>query len=228
MSGLFITATDTGAGKTLVSLALMEAMQQRGLTVLGMKPVATGCDPTAHGLRNDDALKLQAKGSDQAPYETINPYAFEPPVSPHIAAGQAGVEIELRRICSAYQALAEGADRVIVEGVGGWRVPLGVSLSVNDIPVALGIPVVMVIGLRLGCLNHSLLTAEAIRSRGVRLAGWVVDVLEPDMLAVDENIATLAALIDAPNLGVVPWLQYPRAEDIAPHLSIEGLLAGKG
>lgn len=223
-AGLFITGTDTDAGKTEVSLGLMAALQQRGLSVLGMKPIASGGRASAQGLRCDDAERLLAQGSHLVPYETVNPYAFEPPIAPHIAAGEAGVEVGIGRIRAAYRELAAQADWVVVEGVGGWLVPLSPSLAVCDLPRAFDIPVVLVIGLRLGCLNHSLLTVEAIRSRGRRLAGWVVNLLDPNMLARDENIATLAALIEAPCLGIVPWLQQPRPELVAAHLQVDALL----
>jgi dethiobiotin synthetase len=223
-SGVFVTGTDTGVGKTEISLGLMAALQQRGLSVLGMKPVASDGRVGEHGLRCEDAVRLRDQGSVTAPYESVNPYAFEPPIAPHIAAGEAGVEVELSRIREAYRELSEQADWVVVEGVGGWLVPLGPSLAVCDLPRALDIPVVLVIGLRLGCLNHSLLTVEAIRSHGLRLAGWVANLMDPEMLARDRNIATLAALIDAPCLGVVAWLQQPRPELVAAHLTVDPLL----
>jgi dethiobiotin synthetase len=224
MSGIFITGTDTGVGKTEVSVGIMAALQQHGLTVLGMKPVASEGSAGAQGLRCDDALRLQAQGSVQVAYDRVNPYAFEPPIAPHIAALQAGVEVELTRIRDAYGELAGQADWVVVEGVGGWCVPLGPSLSVSDLPAALDIPVLLVIGLRLGCLNHGLLTAQAIDARGARLVGWVASLVDRDMRARDENLATLQALIDAPCLGVVPWLEQPSAELVASHLVIEPLL----
>jgi dethiobiotin synthetase len=224
VSGLLITGTDTDAGKTVVTLGLMAALQQRGLSVLGMKPVASGCRPTKQGPRSDDALKLQSQGSAEMPYDIVNPYAFEPPIAPHIAAGMAGVDIDVAAIRAGYDQLATQADWVIVEGVGGWRVPLGPSVSVSDLPSALEIPVVLVIGMRLGCLNHSLLTVESIRDCGARLLGWIATAADRDMLARDENVATLAALIDAPSLGVVPWLEVPTPENVARHLSIGPLL----
>jgi dethiobiotin synthetase len=247
--GLFITGTDTDAGKTLVTAGLMAALQRRGLSVLGMKPVASGCARTPRGLRSADALMLarqagvpiDADGEPAAParvadaaaagfdvaYDDLDPYAFEPPMAPHIAAGRVGVDIEIGRIRRAYRVLAEQADWVLVEGVGGWRVPLGPSLATSDLPAALGLPVVLVVGLKLGCLNHSLLTAESIRANGDRLVGWVATRLEPAMLAPDENIATLAALLHAPCLGVVPWLDEPTADAAADHLTVEPLLKGQ-
>ncbi|MBS1202298.1 MAG: dethiobiotin synthase [Chromatiaceae bacterium] len=219
MKALFVTGTDTGCGKTEVSLGLMAAWQARGLRVLAMKPVATGCHPGHSGLRNEDALRLQHQGSSEAPYGLVNPYTFEHPIAPHIAAGQAGVEIELASIASAYRRLAAESDRVVVEGIGGWRVPLGSSLSVSDIPKALKLPVLLVVGLRLGCLNHALLTMESIRAQGCYLAGWVANGIDPKMQASDANLATLAALMGAACIGVIPWLSQPGPEALAAYLN---------
>ncbi len=205
MKALFVTGTDTGCGKTEVSLGLMVAWQARGLRALGMKPVASGGDQGPSGLRNDDALRLRAQGGGSVPYGLINPYVFAPPIAPHIAAGEAGIEIELSPIASAFRALAAESDRLVVEGVGGWRVPLSASLSVSDIPKALGLPVLLVVGMRLGCLNHARLTWESIRAQGCHLAGWVANGIDPEMRASDANLATLAALMGAPCIGVLPW-----------------------
>jgi dethiobiotin synthetase len=219
--GIFVTGTDTNCGKTEVSLGLMAAWQSRGLRTLGMKPVATGCKPGPTGLQNADALRLQAQGSSRAPYGLVNPYAFEPPIAPHIAAGQSGAEIELGPIANAYRTLAAESDRMVVEGVGGWRVPLSTSRSVSDLPRALGLPVLMVVGLRLGCLNHALLTAESIRADGAHLAGWVANGIDPRMEASDANLATLAALLGSPCIGVVPWLSPPEPSELAGYLNPE-------
>ncbi len=225
MIGVFVTGTDTDCGKTEVSLGLMAAWQARGQRVLGMKPVATGCDPSPDGLRNRDALRLQAQGSGLAAYGLVNPYAFEPPTAPHIAAGQAGVEIELPAILGAFRALAAESDRLVVEGVGGWRVPLSAQLSLSDLPPALGLPVVLVVGLKLGCINHALLAVEGIHTHGSFLAGWVANAIDPRMQARDENLTTLAALIGAPCIGVVPWLPRPDPSDLADFLHPELLAA---
>ncbi len=224
MSGIFVTGTDTDVGKTEVAAGLLAALKARGVVVVGMKPVAAGCVDTDAGPRSEDALKLGAAGSIEVDYQDINPYALADPVAPHIVAGQTGVDIELGRIERAFATLSEQADMVVVEGAGGWCVPLGPSLSMSDLPGALDIPVVLVVGLRLGCLNHSLLTAESIRARGVRLAGWVANQIDPDMAALDENIATLAALLGAPSLGVVPRLDLPRPEVVAEYLDVQPLL----
>lgn len=228
MKGIFVTGTDTGCGKTEVSLGLMAAWQVRGIRTLGMKPVATGCARGPSGLQNADAQRLQAQGSSLAPYGLVNPYAFQPPIAPHIAAGQAEVEIELGPIAGACRTLAAESDLVVVEGVGGWRVPLSASLSVSDLPKALDLPVLMVVGLRLGCLNHALLTAESIRAQGAHLAGWVANGIDPGMLETDANLATLAALIGSPCIGVVPWLRPPQPLEVADYLHPELLMWPKG
>jgi len=224
MRGIFVTGTDTSCGKTEIARALMAALQQSGTTALGMKPVASGCEHTPEGLRNEDARRLQAQGSHQVPYEQVNLYAFAPPIAPHIAADQAGVRIEPEVIAAAAESLAAGSDFLVVEGIGGWRVPLGPSLFASDLPLTLDLPVVLVSGLRLGCINHTLLTAESIRMSGARLAGWVANQIDPDMPVRDENLATLAALIEAPCLGLVPWMSCPEPRRIAEHLDLTPLL----
>jgi dethiobiotin synthetase len=224
MNGVFVTGTDTDIGKTEIALALMAALQQRGLTVMGMKPVATGCAAGQRGLVCGDALRLQSQSSHQADYPLINPYAFVPAIAPHLAAREAGVEISLERIRASFGTLAADADLVVVEGVGGWRVPLAQELAVSDLPTALGLPVVLVVGIRLGCLSHALLTVEAIRARGARLAGWVANIVAPRMHNRDENIQTLEEMIDAPNLGVVPWQTEVHTEVIARQLDVGPLL----
>lgn len=229
MKGLFVTGIDTDCGKTEISLGLMAAWQTRGKSVLGMKPVASGCTMGPDGARNADAVRLQAQGSSQAPYGLINPYAFVPPIAPHIAAGWSGVEIELATIARAYQSLAEEAELVVVEGVGGWRVPLGSSLSVSDIPRALGLPVILVVGLRLGCINHALLSAESILAHGCHLAGWAANCIDSGMEAGDQNLATLAALIGSTCIGVVPWQDGPaEPAEVAGYLNPELLMLPSG
>ena len=228
MKGVFVTGTDTDCGKTEISLAVMTALQARGLWVLGMKPVASGCDRTPRGPRSEDARRLRAQGSIEADYDLVNPYAFEPPSAPHIAAGQIGSEVELAVIRNAAMALSAQCDFLVIEGVGGWRVPLGPALFVSDLPLALGLPVLMVCGLKLGCINHTLLTADSIRATGNHLIGWVANQVDPDMQALQENLATLAALINAPCLGVIPWLTSPDPRRIAEQLAVDVLLEGSG
>ena len=224
MSGVFVTGTDTDCGKTVVSLGLMAALQAQGLEVLGMKPVASGCQGAPAGLRNPDAMALAAQGSRQVPYALTNPYALAPAIAPHIAAGEAGVSIELEPLVAAYRELASQTQWVVVEGVGGWRVPLGPRLFVSDLPQALDLPVILVVGLKLGCINHALLTAEAIRARGASLLGWIGNQVDPAMLARDQNLATLATLIAAPCLGLVPRLTDPSPGHVAVCLRADRLV----
>ncbi len=202
--GLFVTGTDTGVGKTVISLGLMQALQDRGLTVAAMKPVASGCERTADGLRNDDAVQLQRQASISLAYEQVNPYAFEPAIAPHLAADQAGRTIDIDNIYDIYEEVASNVDVVVVEGVGGWQVPLNNRETVADLAHGLGLDVCLVVGLRLGCINHALLTAHAINSHGCKLAGWVANTLPPVMDAVDDNINTLKQKLSSPLLGVVP------------------------
>lgn len=205
--GLFVTGTDTGVGKTLVASALARALVRTGIRVAGMKPVAAGgLVATPAGLVNEDVLALQASTNVEAALSEVNPYVFEDPIAPHIGASRAGVEITAERIVAAYAVLAAKADAVVVEGAGGFLVPLSGTLSFADVAVALGLPVVLVVGMRLGCLNHALLTQEAILARGLRMSGWVANRIDPDMAAFDDNLAALTTRLRAPRLAIVPHL----------------------
>ncbi|MCB1609504.1 MAG: dethiobiotin synthase [Xanthomonadales bacterium] len=202
--GVFVTGTDTEIGKTLVSCALIHRLRSFGLCVAAMKPVATGNVAEA-----EDALALRAASGLEAPLKRINSFLYEPAIAPHIAATRAHRRIDLRRIARDYERLAESADFVVVEGVGGWMVPLGQRLMLADVPRRLGLPVILVVGLRLGCLNHALLTARAILDDGLILAGWIGNCVEDPMLAQTENIDTLKQRLPAPCLGIVPPLAKP-------------------
>jgi dethiobiotin synthetase len=205
--GCFVTGTDTGIGKTRVSAGLLKALSKAGLHSVGMKPVASGAEPTPAGLRNQDALALQEAASLQRDYALVNPYCFAPPVAPHLAAREAGVEISLELIHAAYRELCHGADAVVVEGVGGWQLPLAPGLEVPDLAREFGLPVLLVVGMRLGCLNHALLTARAIRADGLELLGWVANAVDPDFQRPEANLATLDAELGAPllaRLGYAP------------------------
>lgn len=205
MNGYFITGTDTEIGKTTVAAALVAALVARGVKAGVMKPVASGCERTKDGLRNADALQLIEASGQSPDYPAVNPYAFEPPIAPHVAAARAGVQISIPDIVSGARQLAEINDLVVIEGVGGFRVPLGPDADTADLAVALELPVILVVGMRLGCINHALLTAEAIRSRGLELAGWVANGIDPDMAAQDENVAALEAGLEAPMLARLPF-----------------------
>ena len=201
MRGVFVAGTDTGVGKTCISLALMRAVQARDYRVTGMKPVASGCSATVSGLVNDDALSLQACASLQVPYADVNPYAFEPAVAPHLAAESAGVDMQVPPIEAAFSKLSGASDFVVVEGVGGWLVPINARQTMQDVARALGLPVILVVAIRLGCLNHALLTAQAIRAAGLSLAGWVANRIDPDCACQDENVAALCQRLSAPLLA---------------------------
>lgn len=206
--GLFITATDTGAGKTWATLALMEALRLQGLKVAGMKPVATGCAETEQGLRSEDAMLIQAHATQRHNYALINPYAFGPPVAPHVAAERANINIDFLSIANAYHKVAAGADCVLVEGIGGWRVPLGHDRTLADLVRFLELPVVLVIGLRLGCINHALLTVESMQADTVNLCGWLANRLVSDYLEAEKTLEFLHQHIPAPCLGVLPNLAF--------------------
>ena len=205
LPSIFITGTDTGVGKTLISCALLQALAAQELKVIGMKPVASGSEQTTEGLRNTDALALQQAANVAADYSLINPYCFAPAIAPHLAARQAGVSIELPVLLSAYQQLQQRAEVVVVEGAGGFLTPINAQQSLADLAQQLAIPIILVVGMRLGCINHALLTVEAIQARGLRLAGWVANSLAPNMPHFAENLSSLQQAIDAPCLSVVPW-----------------------
>ncbi len=197
----FITGTDTEVGKTFVSCALLHALKAQGINAIGMKPIAAGTD--ANGL-NDDVEQLIAASPLSAPRELINPYLFAPAIAPHIAAAEEGRSIEIGHILSAFQKLREQSEAVLVEGVGGFCVPLDAQYDTADLAEQLGLPVILIVGMRLGCINHALLTEQAIAARGLKLAGWIANHIDPKMSRFEENLAALEARIKAPLLGIVP------------------------
>jgi dethiobiotin synthetase len=217
--GFFVTGTDTDCGKTVVACGVVAALRARGLRVGVMKPVAAGAEQGPAGLRNRDALDLLGASGRDLPYEDVNPFVYAPAVAPHVAAAHAGRPILFTSLRRAFARVAAASDVVVVEGAGGWRVPLGPDGDMSDLAAALGLPVLLVVGLRLGCLNHALLTAEAIAERGCHLAGWVGNLADPGMAALDENLATLREGLPAPCWGVVPHLGSPTAIAVAAHLS---------
>jgi len=216
--GLFVTGTDTGIGKTLVATGLMLRLRAAGLQVAGLKPVAAGCRATDDGLRNDDAEQLAACATRRWPYATVNPYALAPPIAPHLAAAEAGVTLDPGIIARCYDELATDSDIVVVEGAGGWLVPLDGERTLADVAVHLDLDVVLVVGLRLGCLNHALLTAASVTAHGLRLAGWVACGVDRDVPRTDEQVATLLARLDAPFWGRIPHLPDPTPHAAADHL----------
>jgi dethiobiotin synthetase len=218
--GYFITGTDTGVGKTLVACALLRAFAATGIPVVGMKPVAAGMDDGRH----DDVERLNAASNVMAPPEWVTPYAFRPPVAPHIAAAQAGRRIEIPVIRAAFDRLGGIAERVVVEGIGGFRVPINEAEDMGDVARALGLPVILVVGMRLGCLNHALLTARSVIFAGLRLAGWIANQVDPGMLEAEANIRALEERLDCPLLVRVPNLDAAEPRAIA-HLFPHVLLA---
>lgn len=217
--GFFVTGTDTGVGKTRITLAVMRTLQQQGLRVAAMKPVASGCEMSADGMRNEDALLLQKYASQNYPYDIINPYAFAPPIAPHLAAARAGITIDLTRIIAGYQQLAAASDGVLIEGAGGWLVPLNETQTIADLAVALGLPVILVVAIRLGCINHALLSAQAIRTSGCVLAGWIANHTLPADAQSADIIQSIEARIAAPLLGDVTY--QPELEVDRMALSID-------
>ncbi|MDX1625061.1 MAG: dethiobiotin synthase [Wenzhouxiangellaceae bacterium] len=211
MSTLFVTGTDTGCGKTVATVAMAQALAGPGRTVACFKPIASGCRRQEGRWVNDDALALQAAAGVRLPYETVNRYALEPPIAPHIAAARAGLRFDLDAVAA--DVAGVDADVHLVEGVGGWMVPLDAERSLSALPERLGADVVLVVGLRLGCLNHALLTARCIAADGLRLVGWVANRVDPAFEADEENLETLAARLPCPLLGTLPHAAEPRFSD---------------
>ncbi|WP_434457750.1 dethiobiotin synthase [Stutzerimonas urumqiensis] len=220
----FVTGTDTEIGKTTIAAGLLRAARLRGLSTAAAKPVASGCVRTPDGLRNEDALALLGECSLPLSYEQVNPLAFEPAIAPHLAAREAGVSLTADALLGPVRAvLALDADITLVEGAGGWRVPLHEGGNLSDLPVALKLPVILVVGVRLGCINHAVLTAEAVARDGLALAGWVANIVEPQTSRLDENLATLAERLPAPCLGRVPRLAQATPEAVAHYLDLAPL-----
>ena len=218
MQGLYVTGTDTGVGKTLASSALLHALRRADVRALGMKPVASGCERIDGAWRNEDALALQRAGTFEARYEDINPDALEHPLAPELAARDAHVDIALGPILDAHARLSAQADCVIVEGVGGWMAPLATHLMQADLVRALDLPVVLVVGLRLGCLSHAYLSERAIAADGCRLIGWIATGVDPLMARVDDNVTLLRERLQAPCWGVLPNDPHPDPARMSQHL----------
>lgn len=217
----FITGTDTEIGKTTIAAGLLHAARLAGLSTAAAKPVASGCDITAEGLRNADALALLGECSLPLAYEQVNPFAFEPAIAPHLAAREMGVELSVAALSGPVRSVLElGADFTVVEGAGGWRVPLAGEESLSDLAVTLGLPVILVVGVRLGCINHAVLSAEAILRDGLQLAGWVANIVDPQTSRLEENLATLAERLPAPCIGRVPRMSSATPAAVAAHLDL--------
>jgi dethiobiotin synthetase len=225
---VFVTGTDTGVGKTLCACALIHALVGRGLDVMPMKPVAAGAVVHDGGWANEDTIALlRAAGRDGARASDANPILLREPMAPHIAAARERREITMEPILAAYERLRASAGFVVVEGVGGFQVPLSPTLDTVDMARAFALPVVMVVGLRLGCLNHALLTAQAIDAAGLPFAGWIANAIDPEMVVREENIAALRERLGAPLLGEIAFSEHPIAPALARHLDV-GPLIGKG
>ena len=207
--GVYITGTDTGIGKTVVAASLLAALNAHGVRALGMKPVASGCAMMPRGLRNSDAQLLIAHSAVAPEYALVNPYAFADPIAPHLAAADVGIEIEIGLVAGAFAALSTMSQFTVVEGVGGWMAPLGPTLMQSGLAQALRLPVILVVGLRLGCLSHALLTARAIQADGC---------IDADMLRVADNLATLRERLPVPCMGVLPYSRPADAGELATHL----------
>lgn len=218
--GCFVTGTDTGVGKTRVAAGLIRALRAADLNAAGMKPVASGCEVTKQGLRNADALALQAASGDKLPYDWVNPYAFEPAIAPHLAAETAGVKLSIELIVARFSLIKAHRAPIVVEGAGGWLVPIDARHTLADVAVALRLPVVLVVGMRLGCLNHALLTAAAIERSGLTLAGWVANAIDPKFERADDNFASLEKRLAAPCLGRIPHRGRMSADAVGEHLSL--------
>jgi dethiobiotin synthetase len=221
----FVTGTDTEVGKTFVTAALLKAFEASGYTTLGLKPVSAGCEVTEEGLRNEDALILQQASTQKAAYETINPVAYEPAIAPHIAA----MEKETLLSANALEGFVRGgmlkpATVKLIEGAGGWFTPLNYRETLADLVKRLDVPVIMVVGMRLGCINHALLTATAIESSGLKLAGWVANKVDPEMSRYSENVETLKQMISAPCLGEVPFISSDMDQDVSQYLDVSPLI----
>jgi len=226
VSGVFVTGTDTGVGKTRVACAIVHALRARGIRVAPMKPVAAGVVFHSGKWANEDTLALAAAAGPDAPTgEAITPMLFGEAIAPHIAAAREGRSIDLATLVEAHRRLAGQSDFTVVEGVGGFQVPLGPAQDARDLARAFGLPVVLVVGLRLGCLNHALLTSASVEQAGLRLAGWIANAIDPGMAMVDENVAALAERLPGPLLGRLPFAPQASAGDLAPYLDVRAILS---
>ncbi|MCX4026376.1 dethiobiotin synthase [Endozoicomonas sp. SM1973] len=220
----FVTGTDTEVGKTLISCGLLHKARQQGLSTIGLKPVAAGCNQTVEGLQNEDALGLQQCSTVKLPYQQVNPIALEPPVAPHIAAAEINKPIRADRLVGYCRgALMQPADFKLIEGAGGWRVPLNYRETLADVAKQLNCQVIVVVGMKLGCINHALLTYEAVVRDGLTVAGWVANQVQPEMSHLEANIETLQQMLPTPCLGVVPYQEQPTPESVSAYLKLPSL-----
>lgn len=224
MKGFFITGTDTHVGKTVVTAGLVEAFSRRNIKAVGLKPIATGGKKKKQGMRCVDAERIMSSAKIELPYETVNPYCFPPPVSPHIAAAEAGINIEIPTVVNAVKEAAKHADYVVVEGVGGWKVPINDTETIADLAAALKLPIVIVVAIRLGCISHASLTIECVRHHGLDVAGWVANLMDLDLEHVPDVINSVNHAVGAPMLGIIPPQRKVSVENTAPHLNVDLLI----
>lgn len=218
----FITGTDTDVGKTVVTRALLESVNKQGLSSLAYKPISAGCEQTNSGLRNSDALILQNSSSIKVDYQFVNPIAFLPPIAPHIAAAQEAIEINIDTVSHGFNRLKEKqADVLFVEGAGGWHLPVNNSLLLSDWVIEQGLDVIVVVGLKLGCLNHALLTVQSIQQSGLKVAGWIANHISPDMPYAQENISSLKELINAPLLAEIPFIEQVETTNLSQYIQVD-------
>ncbi len=223
INSVFITGTDTEVGKTLYSELLLRSLNARGLRTAAMKPLASGAEVQDGKLHNADAHALQQAANTSFSYELCNPYCFEPAIAPHLAAKHAGIRIDPDVIRQAYEQLQQQADITVVEGVGGWLVPMNENQTVADLVEAMGLPVILIVRMRLGCMNHALLTAENIKNRDIPLLGWVANVMDPNMSHLDENIESIAQQIHAPLLDTIEFINNSDADKPYQQININWL-----
>lgn len=218
----FITGTDTDVGKTQCAAALLHLAAKQSKKSLGLKPLAAGCEETEQGLRNSDALLLMEHSTEKLPYEQVNPESLKEAIAPHLAATRINKPLSAARISGYLRGvlMINRADFICIEGAGGWRLPLNPRETLADVAIELKLPVILVVGMKLGCINHALLTSEAIQRDGLKVAGWIANGIDPDMEAYEENIDSLKALIRAPCLGEVPYMEDLTIEAVAEHLSL--------
>jgi len=226
-SGFFITGTDTDVGKTIATCSLLHAFSQKNLKTLGVKPLASGADYTPEGLKNQDALMLQEWSTLKLPYSHVNPIVFQKPIAPHLAAAQSNEILSVENILSRCHALTQdyGADLTLVEGAGGWKVPLNDQETMADLAMHLNFHVIFVVGLRLGCLSHALLTYESILRKGLPIAGWIANHIEEDFSYAIKNIETLKQFISFPLIGVIPYQKKPNPAFLSNYLDTSSLFS---
>jgi len=218
----FITGTDTDVGKTICTAALLHKAKLASKSTLGLKPLAAGCEETEQGLRNSDALALMAQSTEQLPYDQVNPVALKEAIAPHIAAERLNKPLSAARLVGYLRGvlMINRAEFICIEGAGGWRVPLNAKETLAEVPKDLKLPVIVVVGMKLGCINHAMLTMEAIHRDGLNVVGWIANRIDNDMDAYQENLDSLKKQIRVPCLGEVPYLTDPSVEAVAQHLTL--------